>query len=421
MSFWENKILGAFICHYFASVPKTGEEKRSHLRLRGVEVFPDFDAAPPDEKESYLEAAEALELKGFVKIRWEKRGKGERIKTLSCDDFEQLFAEAGKTYPQAVAQTIRTMIRDRAEKLRSVAGYGPPDPEKEVIAFLDYFSDNFGPRETAQGMDQKTVDDFIRLLEVFFDPSQLEKISTRALSILLYRDSKRLEDILGLFSLTISRAKRRDVPVPSLSFLERSYPDTMISGKIMFEYKDNKPPLINAPGLILGLPLESIGEMKNIKTITGQGGSERSVLTIENKETFYALGSPQKYGESKKLSCYDCFLYTGGYPNRAAAALVRLLAVSGFSFYHAGDLDPDGVLILQNILDIAERPVRPVMMNAAVFDRYLPWARSLNKGSLRQLEKIREDTRIIPGLAALISRIEETSCGVEQEIIDYRA
>jgi hypothetical protein len=39
---------------------------------------------------------------------------------------------------------------------------------------------------------------------------------------------------------------------------------------------------------------------------------------------------------------------------------------------------------------------------------------------LRQLEKIREETRIIPGIADLLRRIEETSLGVEQEIVDYR-
>jgi hypothetical protein len=113
-------------------------------------------------------------------------------------------------------------------------------------------------------------------------------------------------------------------------------------------------------------------------------------------------------------------LYTGGYPNQAAAAVIRVLAASGFRFYHAGDLDPDGILILQHIRDLAGQPVTPVRMDAAAFDRYLFSARPLTGAMLRQLEKIREDTRAIPGLAGLVRRIEETSRGVEQEIIDYR-
>jgi len=56
---------------------------------------------------------------------------------------------------------------------------------------------------------------------------------------------------------------------------------------------------------------------------------EKTVLTIKNKETFYALGSPQKHG--KDLSHFDCFFYIGGYFNSAAAVIVKTLAASGFS------------------------------------------------------------------------------------------
>jgi hypothetical protein len=210
--------------------------------------------------------------------------------------------------------------------------------------------------------------------------------------------------------------------VPALSFLERSLPDAMISGKIIFEYQNGSlPPLINAAGLILGFPLQSAGSIRSIKTIDEKDAP--AVLTIENKETFYALGDPQNRAQGERpdrgLSRYDCFLYTGGYLNRAASALIKILAASGFRFDHARDLDPDGILILQNIRDIAEKPVSPLGMDAAVFDRYLPWARPLTGTILNQLRKIREDTRAIPGLADLIRRIEDTGRGVEQEIIDY--
>ena len=112
--------------------------------------------------------------------------------------------------------------------------------------------------------------------------------------------------------------------------------------------------------------------------------------------------------------------YTGGYPNRAVAALIKVLASSDFLFYHAGDLDPDGILILQNIADLAEKPVTPVRMDAATFDQYSAWGRTLNKTMLRQSEKIRDETKAACGLAGLLQRIEETGLGVEQEIIDYR-
>jgi hypothetical protein len=226
-----------------------------------------------------------------------------------------------------------------------------------------------------------------------------------------------LENLLSLCKPLLSRAQNT-VTLPDIANYERSYPETMISGKLIFECKIPNLPIINAEGLVLGFPLESAEAIKSIQSIPEK--KEKAVLTIENKETFYALGSPQKYNTSEAFFRYDCFLYTGGYPNRAAGALIKALASSGFSFYHAGDLDPDGVLILQQIQDIAGRPVTPVRMDAPTFDKYRQWARALTRPMLRQIEKVREETKAIPGLACLLQRNEETGQGVEQEIVDYR-
>jgi hypothetical protein len=399
MNSWEGKIIDAFIRCYFASAAKAGGEEKTSLRLRSVSIFPGFNAALPDEKESYLEAAETLERKGILTLNWEKRGKGERLKTFTCSSLWKLFAESGGKDPKAEAKEIRSLFRDKALAL----GNNPS---------LNYLSDHFGPSEVGRGMDRKAAEDFIRLLEAFLSPAGSKNLTTRALSISLYSDSKRLEHLLDLFSPLLSQLQKQGIPGPDLLSLERSLPDTMISGKIIFEYQNDGngslPPLINAGGLILGFPLQSTGRIRSIKTIDAKDAP--AVLTIENKETFYALAY---------FSRYDCFLYTGGYPNRAAAALIKILSASGFRFYHAGDLDPDGILILQTIRDIAEQPVSPVGMNAPVFDRYLPWARPLAGTVLAQLKKIRDDTKAIPGLADLIRRIEETGRGVEQEIVDY--
>jgi hypothetical protein len=245
----------------------------------------------------------------------------------------------------------------------------------------------------------------------------LEKVTTRALSILLYQDSKRLENLPAFYSPLLSRIQK-SIPVPDISFMGRSYPETMISGKIMFEYKDSDTPLVNAKGLILNLPLESTETFEVIKLISEK--QEKTVLTIENKETFYALGSPQKSSAKEYLSQFDCFLYVGGYPNRAASTLLKLLAASDFTFHHAGDLDPDGVLILQHVRDISGKPVIPVRMDADTFNQYRSWGRQLTPPMLRHAEKIREDTKEIPGITELLQRIDETGMGIEQEIIDYR-
>jgi len=416
MSNWENKIIDAFINNYYASAPEAGEHRHA-LRLRSSVFFPDFDTAHPNEKESYLEAAESLERKGVIKLNWEKWGKGEQLKTLSCENFEKLFEEAGKLFPKTEAEKIKALLESKVLSLKQSTA----NPEKEkIITLLQFLSLHFSPRDIGQGINLQNMEDFIRLLEFCSEPSQPENLTSRSISILLFRDSKHLEKLLALFNPLLSRAER-NISMPNLSFLERSYPETMISGKIVIEYKNEKTALINAGGHILGFPLESAEEIESIKLIdTENEKNVKTLLTIENKETFYALGNPQKHSKSKELSRFDCFLYVGGYSNRAAAALIKALAASGFSFYHAGDLDPDGILILQHIQDLAGKQVTPLRMDAATFDEYRPWSRPLSKPALRQIDKIREKIKAVPELAGLLKRIEETGQGVEQEIVDYR-
>ena len=432
MTDWERKIIDEFISHYFDSAPETGEDRRT-LRVRSSMLFPNFDSAHPDEKESYLEAAESLQQKEIIKLNWEKRGRGERLKTLSCENFEKLFEEANRPFPKTEAEKIRAMLGEKVQLFKdavtnpSLLRCAPPgrDPVQamEIIGFLEYLSQHFGPREIGQGLDQHVMEDFIRLLEFCSGPAKKEKLTTRALSILLYRDSKHLENLLALCGPLLTREQKYK-SVPDLSFLERSYPETMIAGKIFFTFKENykkdnkNRPFFNDNALIMNFPLETVEMIDGIGYMSGKG--KHYVLTIENKETFYALARPQNRGTSELLSMFDCFLYVGGYSNRATAAMIKILARSNFTFYHAGDLDPDGVLILQHIQELAGRPVTPLRMDAATFDQYRDWARLLGKPMLRQIEKIREETRAIPELAGLLRRIEETGMGVEQEIIDYR-
>jgi hypothetical protein len=410
MNVWEKKIIDAFTRRYFASAAEAGKEGRNTLRLRSVSIFPGFDTAPADEKESYLEAAETLERKSLVTLNWEKRGRGERLKTLNCIDIRRLFEESGRRDPKDEAEEIRGVFKAEAPALGD--------------SFLNYLSEHFGLSETVPagnggGIDRRAAEDLVCLLKAVRNSAKTEHISTRALSVSLYGDSKRLEHLLNIFNPILSRVQKQGISTPALSFLERSYPEIWIAGKIIIEYEageNNSPPLVNANALILGFPLQSVRAIRNIRAVESK--DKPRVLTIENKETFYALANSQNSGQGDYFR-WDSLLYIGGYLNQAAAAMIRILAASGFCFYHSGDLDPDGILILQNIRDIAQKPVVPVWMDAASFDRYLPWSRPLPKTVLLQIKKIREDTRAIPGIADLIRRIEETGRGVEQEIIDW--
>ncbi|MDR1024734.1 MAG: DUF2220 family protein [Treponema sp.] len=451
MTIWESRIVNAFIRQYpassLAAIPGGGGEPEEPkepdgesppsemsraprpLRIRPERIFPGLEQAAADDRESFLEAAESLERRGLLSLVWARHRKGETLTALVCSTPELLYEFTGRTSPRITAEAVRAAARHfaagGAADTRETAGNGETADARWDAgggAFFSFIAQSFLPLDAAEGIDPAALTELARLTAALRETDRSafpQGITTRALSTALYRDSKRLEYLLDLFSPLLNRARRQGVRIPDFSFLDRSFPETFIAGEIALEFAgaagrpEQRSPgpqaLVNASGSILGLPLETIMKLRQIQPLAE---GPPAVLTIENKETFFAL--------SPSLPDYNCFLYTAGHPNRAVRALVSLLAESGFSFHHAGDLDPDGILILQELAEIAGTDISPLRMDAATFDQYLGCGKKLGPAILKRTSLIGEKTRSIPGIAKLIGRIEETGMGVEQEIIDYR-
>ncbi|GMO52742.1 MAG: hypothetical protein Ta2G_10750 [Termitinemataceae bacterium] len=408
LTLWENNIVNAFVTRY--AVSKAATERP--LRLYAHKVFPAFNTASVDEKESFLEAAESLEKRGIVVLTWAKRHKGEILTALDCIDKAGLFTLIGRVPPHLSAE------RARKAALSYSTAFQTMSPLFTTLAKI------ISTQDAERGIDEPAIHDFAKLITHILAPDETQRTQThfrnltpRALSVLLYNDSKRLETIINLFNKLIGRIKHEGIAVPDLSFLDRTFPEALIAGKLKFTFIENDtyPPLVNAAGSILGLPIETVRELSGISLIQDAGDRfcnthQSKVLTVENKETFYALSCSSKY---------DCVLYSGGYPNKAVSLIICLLRQSGFEFYHAGDLDPDGILILQEIAAVAQKLVTPIRMDASTFNQYREHGRILKPSILRQIRLIHETTRNIAGMQELITLIETNAIGIEQEIIDY--
>ncbi|GHV82900.1 hypothetical protein AGMMS50212_02400 [Spirochaetia bacterium] len=391
---WETKIVETFINRYAVSKAAYGKA----LRLRTLKVFPEFDAAPPDEKESFLEAAESLEKRGIFTLIWQKRRKHEALAAIDCINKGALFTLAGRTPPEILASRAREAAASYAVGINSCLFSG--------------IANQINPRDAEHGIDEAAVHDFAKLI-MQMSATKVYYGTTRALSVLLYNDSKRLEHIVNLFNKILNRVKSKGVSVPDMSFLERTFPEAFIAGKLIFTFGENEMPIENTAGSILGFPLETAQKFSGICVICNESDKYQThnVLTVENKETFYALAYTNKY---------SCVLYTGGYPNKAVSLIVQLLSQCGFDFYHAGDLDPDGILILQAIQNIAQKNVTPVNMDAETFNRYIEHGRKLEPSMLSCINRINQTVRSVSGMKELIRLIETSGLGIEQEIIDYK-
>jgi hypothetical protein len=411
MTRWEERIAAVFTERFPRSSAAENPEGGRPFRLTAEQLYPDFVSGSPDEKESFLEAAESLERKGLALIRWVPRRKGEALASLVFPDPEAFFAFTGKPSPSVLAAEVRqTAALYTAESA--------PDDAAPYTGLFRFLAANIKPIDAIRGIDQAAVRDLSKLTVYLGNSDAVggntSGLTIRALSISLYADSKRLEEIVSLFARLLSAAESRGIPIPELSLLDRSFPETMITGKLRFFFAGEDgaeiPPMENTTGAVIGLPLASITGILKITPLEPR--QPPSVLMVENKETFYTLSAPM-------LPRYNALLYTAGHPNRAVRALVGVLADSGFTFYHAGDLDIDGILILQELTAMAGKPVKPVKMDSKTFEQYRRYGRSLETSMLRRAVLINGETRKIPGITELINLIEETGIGVEQEIINY--
>jgi hypothetical protein len=404
MTSWEQRIVRIFLERYPHSAAAEGGRP---LRLSLKQLFPEFENSPPDEKESFLEAAEALEQKGFAGIRWVRLKKQEMLAAISFHDPETLYAFAGLDSPSVTAAAGRQAAGEISRSSSCVY------PE-----LFEYIAENLKSVDAARGIDPQAVQDLARLASYVADGPGTNAVTSRNVSITLFSNSKRLEELTELFARMLGRAEGRGIAVPDFSFLDRAFPETMIAGKLNFVFRDEETCgpagcMINKEGIILGLPLTSIQRLEKIQPC---GRDPGVVLMVENKETFYALAERR----GNILTQYDAFIYTAGHPNRAVAALVSILAACGFDFYHAGDLDVEGILILQELTGIAGKPVTPLRMDGKTFDEYRQFGRTLTESMLCRTALINESIRALPDITALISRIEQSKLGIEQEIIDYR-
>jgi len=391
----EREILQIFAERYPASAMRSGGRP---LRIRNWETLSPATFRSADALGRFLGSMEKLEQAGLLRIGWKKRLVGEVVVWAELVDADALYARLGWEAPDTILDRQRSRIRAALTTARLRGN----EAAQVLLRTLDAHLDGFVPR-----LDEQSVADVEAVLYAAAD--QVAGMPIRALSIRLFRDSKRLERLLPLLRALAVKAEtdptRRDRLLARLP--QRVYPELWLAGTLELVFDDGRvlPSRTGKPMAAFGLSLDAVVQLWSIRCPSASG----AVLSVENKESFYALaasGLP-----------FGAYVYCGGRPNRAVRRVLRLLAESGCALFHAGDLDPDGIAILGEVRAVCG--AAPFGMDAAIFDRYLPYARPLDAAVLRRLAMITAETSAVPGIAALMARIAATGLGVEQEIIAY--
>lgn len=397
---WQARLLKELAERFPRSSQASGGRE---LRLRVDSAFPDLDRRRPDDYESFLEAAEALEQAGLVSLVWQGHRKGEELQALVLRQPGQLFARLGRASPQD------SLDRSLASA-RAAADAGP---------FFAWLAQNLTVKDLDPVSGEPgaaTIRDAARLARTLeqIARGQVPPRLPRALSVELFANSKRIEALLQALQPSLKRAERSDIPLPPYELADRSFPQTWVAGVLEF-FAAGRLQLANPAGLPLGLSFATVAALSAVRSPNSQAGR---LLGVENKESFFDLA--RRIGPNGQGTLpFDALVYVGGHPNRAVQALFRRLAQDGWELYHSGDLDPDGILILQELSDACERPVLPWMMDKAVWERYRSQGQAIGPEAHHRALLIREDTRRRSGIDQLLEAILNEGIWVEQEIIGY--
>ncbi len=365
------------------------------LRMRARE-FPHLHG--PDEIESFLEAVERLKREGILRIFWTRRRKGESIDSIELIASDLVFEKLGLDPPDGIAKRAAITAQE-------VADLATERGDSAVAELFRYIASRLSPEDGAAGVDERFVRDMASICSCPME--KLNATALRALSVESFSDSKRLEAMLPSMKRLIDRAYRAGIKVPDLSWLERSYPETAIGGDVILCFDDGHS--WDLGGMVVHLPRSTVARIVEIRP-SAKGGSPHA-LSIENKESFYSLCNVRR--------SFSCLVYVGGHVNPAVAGLLSAIARSGFSISHAGDLDPDGLLIMEEVMRSSGIAVTPHRMDGTTFDEYSRFARPLTQSIVSRLRRLDSATLEIDGVSALVERIRETSSGIEQEIISY--
>jgi hypothetical protein len=176
------------------------------------------------------------------------------------------------------------------------------------------------------------------------------------------------------------------------------------------ERKELQEGLLRYPAAVA--KLRDVGRIFLLSPATGSPW----VLSVENKESFYAACDAARAAWSAPLSTRaappSALLYTAGHPGSVTARAAALLGESAAAALHFGDMDPDGLLILQELERSSRVPVRPFAMDVDTFSRYEAFGRPLSRHARARLRQVTH-----AGLRSIAKVIHERGIGVEQEVI----
>ena len=423
---YQKKALNMLIDKYEGSKTYTGENKVNQtFSITPDQVYPDYysNYAPIDQVHSFEDQIKALaessiREKGNIRKEGSDRDKGNEEETEAAgvlllswkrESLKQIILsgdpEKIRLAYQMLGRSSRNDILDEEERFfRNRLGRS----EISDAYCRDMLERNKSRKKLTDTLEEEET--LLNLLDRILH--NREDILERELSIAVFGDSKAFEKnwrskvcrILEKYGTSAERLagidnrREREMAIleefgvyanPSYIYMKGNGKVTFTDGTVYLLQADK--PVAFSSGMLPGIDHFQI--------------NDPVLMTVENLTSFNRIRKENVF-----------FLYLAGYHNTTKQKLLmKINADNKLNFYHFGDIDPDGFLILEHLKKETEIPFQPYHMGTAELVKYWKYCKPLEQNDRKKAENLLAEEKYPEQIKYML----EHNCKLEQEIISW--
>jgi len=387
MGRYEKRILNELLDKYENSKSFKGTNKvNQRFKVRISNLFPKYeDHSDYDLFRAVNEEVDILARKGFVVPR-ESGGGVIREVYLNVEDLEEIYSYINRVPKDDINAKLEELISGYLGNGEILEIY-LKDQLKRIgeNRSVRFFSGNFEEFErilmAVRELENLHVEQFIREFSVrlYKDSKVFGQIQGKVESLLYdYGDFPEKDEILG--NLNLMRTP--------------TYVNFKGSGKISLSGQEIDLSRLDSDIAISSSMLDKI---ESVQVFKGK------VITVENLTSFHRFMEEGYF-----------VLYLGGFHNRVRRDFIRMLhdQNSEARFYHFGDIDAGGFLILEHLRRTTGIKIIPYNMNLDTLKKYEKMGKPLTENDRKRLGKLREGQ-----FREIVEYMLENNVKLEQEAI----
>lgn len=407
LSDYQNKILEKLLDKYERSKQTyDSTEKSRAIMIKPADIYKDYDSdySDIDEQSEFETDISELVNEEYITIRRKEKIISRIV--LNVDSLDKIYALMKREPRKLAIQNEINLYKEWIGKNELISSYCT-----HQIELLE-------SGKTAK-YKIKVAENLLRLLE--FVLSNRQMILERELSIAVFGDTKIFEKeyrnkllyVLKTYGnyndLILEIEEEKDNEKEERGEIEHSILEELNiysnpkyvyfkgCAEITFEDGNNYKLSSDIP---IALPMDKLNTIKSFMI------SDSAIMTVENLASYNRIYEKDYF-----------VIYLAGYHNIAKQSLIKLIASQNDvkEWYHFGDIDPDGFLILENLKKKTGINFKPVYMSINELKKYEKYTKKLEDNDTTKAQGL-----INKGLYVdIMEYMLKNNVKLEQEIVSW--